>query len=103
MTLQDLFDQLILERTVVVQVDKKQAESLRVQLVKKWGKYKRELDALGFLSDDLANCSLCRTPPTETEPGYTFSLAEFARPRIEYTVLVSETSGGLESQNNEAV
>lgn len=102
MTLQEVFDQLILERKVIVQLDKQQAESLRVLLVKKWGKYKRELDALGFLSDDLVNCSLCRKSPTEEESGYTFLLREYTRSKTEYTVLDSKV-GGLESQSNETV
>lgn len=97
MTLQEVFDQLILERKVTVQLDKQQAESLRVLLVKKWAKYKRELDALGFLSDDLVNCSLCRELPSVEEPGYTFKLQEYTRSKTEYTVLVPKTTG-LESQ-----
>lgn len=84
MTLQDIFDTLVLERRVTVQLDKSKAESLRIQLSKKWSKYKTDLDSLGFLEDDLAACSLCRK---KVEDGYEFLLEPRQKNLIEYTLI----------------
>lgn len=90
MTLQDLFDTLLLERKALVQIDKSGAESLRIQLVKKWNKYKVELDALGFLAADLQDCSICRRNP-ETEGGpYQFFLMPRRKHKVEYTIVTPE-------------
>jgi len=94
MTLQDLFDELLTERTVVVELDKSQAESLRVALSKKWSKYRKLMDSCGFLEKELEGCSLCRSGPVLSNPestvgAYTFSLAKVSRPAIQYTVLPS--------------
>lgn len=86
MTLSDLFDQLLTDRSVTVELDKQTAESLRVQLSKKWSKYKVEMDACGFLSDDLAACSLMRRRG-ETEGSYEFVLAPKQRSAVSYTIL----------------
>jgi len=88
MTLQDIFDTLVLERRVTVQLDKSKAESLRVQLVKKWSKYKIDLDSLGFLEDDLAACSLCRRTLSNSQ-GYEFLLEPRLKQTINYEVLTT--------------
>jgi hypothetical protein len=90
MTLQDLFDELLVSRSVTVHIDKSQSESLRVALSKKWSKYKRLMDSCGFLEEDLAACSLCRTGPDSETGAYTFSLAVSSRPVTQYIVLTAD-------------
>ena len=92
MQLQEMFDELLIERSIKVYISKQQAESLRTQLAKKWKKYKDSMDACGFLSDDLAACSLGRRSPA-TDDGsepYEFLLAPRSKSSIEYQVLVPQ-------------
>jgi hypothetical protein len=86
MTLQDLFDQLLTDREAVVVMERAASENLRVQLAKKWSKYKRDLDELGFLSEDLAACSLQRRQG-ETDMIWVFKLAPKTTQTISYQVL----------------
>ena len=92
MQLQEMFDELLIERSIKVYISKQQAESLRTQLAKKWKKYKDSMDACGFLSDDLSACSLLRRAPAAkdgSEP-YEFLLAPHNKSSIEYQVLVPQ-------------
>lgn len=90
MTLQELFDTLLDTRQVQVVLSKDQAESLRVQLVKKWNKYKLDMDAVGFLADDLQRCSLCRRTSATADGTYTFSLEPKKRSLTQYEVLLPD-------------
>lgn len=92
MTLQELFDTLLIERSVEVQLSKQQAESLRVQLVRKWNQYKAMMDGCGFLGEELASCSLGRRSPTTPDGHYTFVLAPRQRTVVEYTIVTNESS-----------
>lgn len=87
MQLQDMFDKLLVERQVTVAVSKVEAENLRIQLAKKWSKYKIDMDSVGFLSQELGACSLCRRGPDETTGAYKFLLAPKLRRPTEYNVL----------------
>lgn len=61
MTLPEIFDVLLTERTVALQLAaKSQAESLRVSLVRKFSNYKNQMSALGFLDSSYEGtvCSL---------------------------------------------
>lgn len=101
MTLQELFDTLLVERSVEVHLSKQQAESLRVQLVRKWNQYKVMMDSCGFLSTDLASCSLGRRAPATPDSPYTFVLAPRQRSAVEYTV-VTTTTTPLVDRNQDA-
>ena len=89
MQLQELFDELLTERQVGVRLDSRAAsESLRVQLSKKWAVYKKLMDSCGFLSDDLAACSLGRRLPLDSESNlYTYTLAPRVRSVTSYQVV----------------
>ena len=86
MTLSDLFDTLLVDRSIVLELEKSHAESLRVQLSKKWSKYKTDMDACGFLSTELAACSMMRRAG-DTAGLYEFVLEPNKRSTIQYTVL----------------
>lgn len=99
MTLQDLFDQLLTERVVLLALSKQESESLRVQLAKKWSLYKSTLDSCGFLSEELAACSLMRRPG-ETDGTYEYLLAPRQRQLREYTILPASPAPNL-SENQQ--
>lgn len=87
MTIQDIFDTLLRDRKVRLVLNRSQADSVRVQLAKKWKKYKTELDSIGYLAADLANCSVKRTPPTAEDTCWVFTLEERQQALLEYTIL----------------
>lgn len=94
MTLQDLFDELLDKRTFTVRLgSRQQAESLRVQLVVKWGKYKVSMDACGFLAEDLQDCSMCMTTGKGEQAGtYTFLLQPKRRSVVSYELVGAEAA-----------
>lgn len=93
MTLQELFDELLDTRSVTLQLGTvKQVESLRVQLTIKWNKYKDDLSACGFLSEELEACSLCKTS-SRSEPGkVTFLLQPKRRTAISYEIIPCDST-----------
>lgn len=95
MTIQDLFDLLLFERRIIVQVpDAVAAENLRIQLAKKWSSYKSSMDACGFLAEDLAACSLCRGEPESYECGAVFELRPRKQQKVEYTIVTTVKADG---------
>lgn len=90
MTLQELFDELLLSKTVTVEVNKQQAEILRVGLSKKWKRYRDLMDSCGFLEPELQGCGIRRAV---ADGAYTFSLAPPSRELTQYTIIGISTAG----------
>jgi hypothetical protein len=59
-TFNDLFEELLEKKVVVLALNAAESETTRVSLIRKWNQYKNRMNALGFLSDELANLSLSR-------------------------------------------
>lgn len=89
MILQELFDTLLKTREVQVVLSKQDSENLRIALVKKWNKYKVEMDSLGFLADDLATCSVSRRAPTSDSLTYCYLLVPKRNQPNQYEILPS--------------
>lgn len=54
MTLNEVFDQLLLTKQIALCLPRQTAENLRVSLIRKFKDYKEQTEKLGWLSDDLA-------------------------------------------------
>lgn len=54
----ELFESLVDNRTVTVEVVGPAAETLRTSLVRRWSSYKKRMDALGGLTQELAECGV---------------------------------------------
>lgn len=90
MNIQSLFDLLITERQVTVAVsDKDTVERLRIQLAKKWSTYRSSMYACGFLSKELAACSLCREQSASDSSATVFALRPRKQQKVEYTIIVT--------------
>jgi len=92
MTLQELFDKLLDDRAVNVACDFRTAENLRARLCRKWSKYKTDMDAVGFLSEELAACSMgmrvvMGADGEKLPDAYTFTLAPRLKTTFEYKIL----------------
>lgn len=94
---EQLFNTLVADRKVDVQVTGPAAESLRTSLVRRWNRYKSYYSALGFLPDGDAAAALSASPVKLGEiTGTRFELRAKAR-RNSYTLIgekVDEKSHG---------
>lgn len=67
-----------------------QAENLRIMLTKKWSKYKKGLEDLGFLDSDTRHLSISMESGKVLEDGtqeFVFHLRPRSRSRVEYKIL----------------
>lgn len=87
MQISQIFDVLLDKRRVTLRLlDSKARESLRVQLTKKWSRYKRELDAVGFLPKSQVHEVL--SVEVDKDAGtVTFYLRETIRKKATYEVI----------------
>lgn len=86
----EVFDALIDTHEVKLLIAPKQAENLRVSLVRRWSQYKTRMDSLGFLSDELKELGLRMEPLLDTTTGMSgvrFSLVKKRR-GITYQIML---------------
>jgi hypothetical protein len=92
-TFTDIFEKLLEDKQIDVEVTGSTAESLRVSLIRKWTKYKKQYDSLGFLSDEMKSLSVSMTklPVDETTGigGTRYSLRQKTN-RATYQILESK-------------
>lgn len=79
----DLFEELLEKKCLDVAVAGTGAESLRSSLSRRWSKYKKTYDELGFLADELRDLSLTMKV---TDSGVRFSLMPNVR-KVSYQIL----------------
>jgi len=88
MKLEHIFDILLTERKIALVMSRKQSESLRVSLLRKFKDYKQQMIALGFFDDSMEDLVVsCEW----VEPA---TAKMFLRPRkrvdVEYTIIVDD-------------
>ena len=90
MTIPEIFNLLLDMKAPVISCSKAEAESLRVQLVKRWSKYKRELDSVGML-DDARKALACSCQWDEEAGTAKYLLREPTRKPVEFKVISMES------------
>jgi hypothetical protein len=88
-TIPEIFSMLLDGERVVIACSPEQGESLRIQLVKRWSKYKRELDAVGFLGADKAEL-VCSCTRDATSGTTAYLLRKTVRQPLQFTIIPSE-------------
>lgn len=86
MTLQDIFDKLVADREVTCAVTKKQSETLRVGLIRKWDTYYDMWNKVGYLDEDLLDCRVGRLT-VKSDEVYKFTLAPKVVTVQNYTII----------------
>lgn len=87
MNLDRVFSILLHKKQVSLQLALEDEQRLRVSLVKKFSRHKKELDSIGVLDEELEKCSLS-VDRTESTGVSTFHIRpRKVRTRIEYTLI----------------